>query len=147
MEYAKNEGADWRYMLEEWIESHLHHSVFNPNRESEKFLRRALPNEDLRALKQTDIARYTSVVRRLVDLDSKEIATKSDYIVCYWDRSAARGAGTKGELTVARLFGKPVFMVTRIKQESIAGWVLGCASNIFRSFDELKLFLLDRYAD
>ena len=30
MEYADNEGRDWRYTLQEWIESELGWTVFNP---------------------------------------------------------------------------------------------------------------------
>lgn len=145
MEYARNEGADWRYKLEDWIVNTIGHAVFNPNRESEKYLLRKHPGVDIRKLKNGDINRFTSIVRGLVDLDSKEIANHSDYVICYWDRSAAKGAGTKGELTIAKFFNKPVYMVTRIKRENIAGWVLGCTTEIFRSFDELKKFLMKKY--
>ena len=40
MEYAKNEGIDWRNDIEKWIRKNLGHSIFNPNTESEKFLLR-----------------------------------------------------------------------------------------------------------
>lgn len=145
MEYAKDEGADWRKMMEDWIVRQLQHSVFNPNVESEKFLRRTLPRVNFRKLKFRDAEKFRRVVRMIVKLDSEEIARRSDYVVCYWDKSAQRGAGTKGELTIARFFGKPVYVVTRIQQSDIPGWVLGCTSKIFGSFDELKVFLKRRY--
>ncbi len=145
MEYAKNEGADWRFALEEWITSTLGHSVFNPNRESAKYLSRKYPGINLRALKHSDGEKFRKIVSGIVDLDSREVAHRSDYVICFWDTGAARGAGTKGELTVAKFFGKPVYMVTRMKRENIAGWVLGCTTKVFRSFDELKEFLREEY--
>ena len=141
MEYAKDEGADWRGMMQSWILEELGHTVFNPNVESDKFLKRKLPHEDLRRLKFSDINRYQTILRSIVRLDSEEIALRSDYVICYWNQSAQRGAGTKGELTMARFFKKPVYMVTRMKSEKIPGWILGCTLKIFGSFDELKSYL------
>jgi hypothetical protein len=141
MEYAKREGADWRSDLQSWIQSRLGHAVFNPNVESKKFLRKHFPNGDFRRLKTRDIDRFTGLVRKIVALDSSQIVKRTDYVVCYWDRSAQRGAGTKGELTLAKYFGKPVYMVTKIRHDRIPGWVLGCTTRIFASFAELKQFL------
>jgi hypothetical protein len=80
-------------------------------------------------------------VEQLVDLDCREIAERSDYVICYWDQGAVRGAGTKGELTMARFFGKPVYAVTTIPFEDIPGWVLGCIEATFADFDSLKRYL------
>lgn len=145
MEYAQNEGADWRNEIDRWIRETLGHAVFNPNAESVKYLSKRLGNEDFRKLKSEDTHRFIVVVRGIVDLDSREVARRSDYVVCYWDRSAQRGAGTKGELSIARLFGKPVYMVTEMKADNIPGWVLGCTTEIFTSFTALKEFLVKKY--
>jgi hypothetical protein len=146
MEYAFKEGADWRYGLETWIKTQLRHSVFNPNKESKKYLQKTLPGGNFRALKFKDISKFEKIVRRIVEHDSKEIAAKSDYVICYWDESAHKGAGTKGELTLAKFFRKPVYLVTQMKREDIPGWVLGCVSRFFSSFDELKQFLAQHYS-
>ncbi len=145
MEYAQFEGAGWREEIEGWIKKYLKHSVFNPNKESARFLRKRVRG-DFRKLKTDDTARFSSIVAEIVDLDSAEIAYQSDYVVCYWDRSAQRGAGTKGELTIARLFRKPVYMVTEVRPENIPGWILGCTSRMFATFDELKEFLLETFS-
>jgi len=146
MEFAKGEGADWRYVLEDWIHRNLKHTVFNPNRESEKVLSKKIPGRSFRELKQEDLERFTQIVRSLVDLDCREIAHRSNYIVCYWDESAQKGAGTKGEVTIARFVEKPVYLVTEMKPADIPGWVLGCTTKTFGSFDALKIFLLETYA-
>jgi hypothetical protein len=145
MEYAKNEGIDWRNDLESWIHKNLKQKIFNPNSESEKYLRKILPHKNFRELKTTHLDAFIRIVKKFVILDSKEIAEHSDYVICYWDASAQRGAGTKGELTIARYFNKPVYMVTRMPKENIPGWVLGCVTKFFDSFDELKHFLLMKY--
>lgn len=142
MEYAADEGRSWRAELQTWLQQNLRCEVFNPNIESDRYLATHYPHVDVRALKQTDIASYASIVAQLVELDCREIAERSDLVICYWDESAMRGAGTKGELTIARHFGKPVYMVTTMPYHKIPGWVLGCTTLIFASFDELKEFLL-----
>ncbi len=141
MEYAANEGRDWRSLLQDWLEKRLAAEVFNPNRESQNFFDRRYPGLDFRALKRTDPENFQSIVRELVDLDCREIALRSDFVICFWDEGAMRGAGTKGELTMARYFGKPVYMVTAIPLQDIPGWVLGCTDRIFPSFDALQRFL------
>lgn len=142
MEYATNEGREWRQEMQQWLQRELGCEVFNPNQESERFLLTYYPHVDIRALKADDIITYAAIVARLVELDCKEIAERSDLVICYWDEAAMRGAGTKGELTIAKHFGKPVYMVTAVPYAEIPGWVLGCTTMIFSSFDELKAFLL-----
>jgi hypothetical protein len=141
MEYATDEGRDWRTVLHAWLEEHLGASVFNPNIESDRLFATRHAGVNFRALKTGDPAAYRAIAAELVDLDSGEIAERSDAVICYWDASAMRGAGTKGELTMARFFRKPVYMVTAIPESEIPGWVLGCVTGMFGSFDELKTFL------
>jgi hypothetical protein len=142
MEYAAGEGRDWRNLLQAWLAETLGWEVFNPNAESDRMLATICPGRDMRALKSEDPAAYRRIVAQLVDHDCREIALRSDLVICYWDESAMRGAGTKGEVTMARYFGKPVYMVTALPHTEIPGWVLGCTTGFFASFDELKAFLL-----
>ena len=141
MEYADGEGAGWRNSLQPWLEKELNHSVFNPNVESDIFFAEKYPNVDFRTSKKENVALYTEIVRHLVEIDCKEIAENSDYVICYWDDGAAKGAGTKGELTMAKYFGKPVYLVTSFQPHDIPGWVLGCITKTFGSFEDLKRFL------
>ena len=141
MEYTAGEGKDWRNALQEWIECELSGEVFNPNRESERFFATRYPAVDFRKLKSQDMALYSRIASGLVDLDCGEIAERTDVVLCYWDEGAMRGAGTKGELTMARYFKKPVYMVTAMPHCDIPGWVLGCVTEIFPSFEALREFL------
>jgi len=146
MEYALNEGRSWRSALQEWFEREGGWKVFNPNLESARLLREEFGGADLRAMKTQDPARYRSVVSRIVLHDAREIEEGSDLVVCLWDEAAARGAGTTGELTIARYFGKPVYLVTSTPQTEIPGWVLGCVTEIFPDFESLQSFLRRRPA-
>ena len=142
MEYAAGEGVQWRKDLQSWLENTLRHDVFNPNIESERFFRTQYPSVDFRGTKRENLQLYKEIARRLVEIDCQEIAKRSDYIICYWDEGAAKGAGTKGELTMARFFGKPVYLVTSTPLHEIPGWVLGCVTRTFLNFDDLKSYLL-----
>lgn len=146
MEYAVNEGRDWRASLHEWLEREFGCEVFNPNVESERFFRREYPGIDFRSLKSVDLPMYQRIARSLVELDCREIAERTNILICYWDEGAAKGAGTKGELTMAKFFNKPVYLVTAVPRSEIPGWVLGCTTGIFDSFQELKEFLLKKPA-
>jgi len=141
MEYAPDEGRDWRQEMQTWLERELRCSVFNPNVESEKFLGTAYGGIDFRELKRRDIDTYRTIIERIVTTDCDEIAVRTDFVVAYWDDSAQRGAGTKGELTMAHFFRKPVYLVTSMPPEAIPSWVLGCVTRIFRDFQSLKDFL------
>lgn len=142
MEYATNEGRDWRTALQDWLQKELHSEVFNPNYESEQFFRHEYPGIDFRKLKSDDLHTYQTIVSRLVGIDCDEIAQRSTFLICYWDEGAARGAGTKGELTMAKFFNKPAYLVTTMPADQIPGWVLGCTTKIFASFEHLKAFLM-----
>jgi len=146
MEYASDEGRDWRRELQTWLETQLGCSVFNPNVESDRFFRSRYPGIEFRDLKLRDITAYTDIVAQLVGIDCREIAEETDVVICFWDDAAQRGAGTKGELTIARHFGKPVYMVTTIDQQDIPGWVLGCTTRIFDGFLPLREFLMRQNA-
>jgi len=141
MEYATDEGRGWREEMEQWLQRELHWTSFNPNRESERFLQAQAPGTDFRDLKSCDPGRFRSLVRRIVELDCRAVAEQSDLVICYWDESAQRGAGTKGEITIARYFNKPVYLVTSVPETDIPGWVLGCVTRIFPGFDALRIFL------
>ena len=142
MEHAVEEGVGWRLEMEQWIRSKLGHDVFNPNAESDRSLAaHGVTPKEFRKMKFDDSGRFQKIVTTLVDLDTDEIAYNSDYLVCYWDEAAMKGAGTKGELTMAKFFGKPVYLVTSMNHSDIPGWVLGCTTRFFSTLDEVKEFL------
>jgi hypothetical protein len=144
MEYAADEGRSWRDEMEVWLRKELAADIFNPNVESERFLQVHDPEANFRAWKHTQPEEFKQLVTKIVELDCREIAERSDLVICLWDAAAARGAGTKGELTMAQYFRKPVYLVTRIPFAEIPGWVIGCTTAIFPSFEALQNFLKEQ---
>ena len=61
--------------------------------------------------------------------------------MAYWDEHAGKGAGTQGELTVAYRRGLPVYLVTKLPADQVSGWILGCASQVFPTFEDLHEYL------
>jgi len=146
MEYAENYGTDWRTEMESWLKNELGHEAFNPVKASEEFLSKKYPDVDFRSSKLSDLESHRKIAAEIVKIDSTEIILHSDYLICYYDESAQRGAGTKGELTVASIFGKPVFLVLGLNLEIVPSWVIGCSTNILNSFEDLKTFLKTQFA-
>jgi hypothetical protein len=144
MEFAPDGGREWRERLRRWLEERINHSVYDPAQEA----RRLLSEEDLRGLsgwKATDLDRFRRLMRILINHELDALRGRADYVVCSWDQAAARGGGTQAELTAAYRKGIPVYLVTEMPVESLSGWVAGCTSKIFSSFDELKSYLAATY--
>ena len=144
IEYSPDHGEAWRTDMSAFIIERLGHEVYNPLWEEFKYLS---PDEsrNFRALKTIDTEAFKRSVRKLIDGDLNSIREEIDYIVCLWDKFAAMGGGTYGELTMAYSLGKPVYMVSRLPIREISGWILGCTTRIFDSFEDLKKHLSDRY--
>ncbi len=145
MEHAKNRGASWRSRLERWLLKNLSHESFNPVRASDEFLTARYPGIDQRRLKEDNLDEFRTLVGQIISIDLHAIEQQCDYCICYWDRSAQEGAGTKGEITFAKYLGRPVYLVTEIPMKRIPGWVIGCSSEIFSSISQLKRFLRRTY--
>jgi hypothetical protein len=145
MENAKNYGADWRSSLEMWLRETLRHDVFNPSAESLAFLKRKYPTVDRSTMRKEDIARFRQVIGDIIMMECREIIERCDYLICYWDESCYRGAGTQGEVTIAKYFGKPVYLITRLPISDVPGWVIACSSELFTEFETLKTFLQRKY--
>ena len=90
--------------------------------------------------------RFQGTVRKIIDYDLDWIERKCDYIVAFWDEYAGRGAGSQGELTLAYRRGIPVYLVSAVPVSQISGWILGCATEVFRDFDGLKRHLTMKFA-
>jgi hypothetical protein len=138
MEYADDGGTGWRDELQSWLERRFDAEVFNPPVESDRYFSLHHPNLDHSTLKSLGVEEFRSIVGPVIDRDCREVAEKADLIICRWDEAAMRGAGTQGELTLARYFNKQVFLLTAMPLEAVPRWVIGCASTIVATFDELK---------
>lgn len=144
IEYSPDLGKGWRARVTPFIRA-LGHEVYDPAADEKKDLTDEEVRE-FRGWKTTDLERYQATLRRIIAWDLDYIQTRTDYVVCYWDAAAVRGAGTQGELTFAHRCGIPVYLVLGMPVRVVSGWILGCATEVFVSFPELQSFLTSRYA-
>jgi hypothetical protein len=144
IEYSPDYGKSWRAQLTPFLRD-LGHDVYDPALDEKKNLDDREVRE-FRYWKVTDRPRFQTTIRKIIAWDLDWIEQKSDYVVCFWDEAAARGAGTQGELTLAHRRGIPVYLVVGMPMEKVSGWILGCASEVFDNFEELKAFLRTRHA-
>ena len=144
IEYSPDRGRGWRAQITPFLRA-LGHEVYDPAADEKK----NLSDEEVlefRDWKTADLARYQATLRKIITWDLDWIQMRCDYVICYWDAAAARGAGTQGELTFAYRRGIPVYLVLGMPVRVVSGWILGCAGKVFISFPELQSFLTRTYS-
>jgi Nucleoside 2-deoxyribosyltransferase len=143
IEYSPDYGKSWRAEIAPFLRE-LGHDLYDPALDEKKNLEDHEVHE-FRGWKTSDLPRFQNTIRKIIawDLDWIE---RCDYVVCFWDDAAARGAGTQGELTMAHHRGIPVYVVLGMPLEKVSGWILGCASEVFSNFDDVKQFLRSKHA-
>ena len=145
MEHAPDLGAAWRNEISQFLTSELGHRVFNPCVEQTHVL---TPEERrfFRTWKGTDLNRFRATVRKVIEKDLNTLLHEIDYIICLWDEFVANGGGTQGEITMAYFNRIPVYMVSTIPMASVSSWILGCTTELFTNFEELKEFLREEFS-
>lgn len=144
IEYSRDYGKSWRAELTPFVRD-LGHEVYDPALDEKKNLN----DQEVRVFRQwktTDLPRFQKTIRKIIAWDLDWIEQKSDYVICFFDEAAARGAGTQGELTVAHRTGVPVYLVLGMPIERVSGWILGCATEVFFDFEQLKSYLAVKFA-
>jgi hypothetical protein len=144
IEYSPDLGKGWRAEITPLLQS-LGHQVYDPALDEMKNLTETEARE-FRQWKTSDLARFQQTIRKIIAYDLDLIEHRCDALVCYWDQYAGRGAGTQGELTFAHRIGMPVYMICAIPVEQISGWLLGCATEVFSSFEEFSEFMNSKLA-
>ena len=144
IEYSPDHGKAWRGEITPFLFA-LGHDVYDPALDEKKTLSDE-EVQDFRKWKDSNLLRFQGTVRKIIDYDLDWIERKCDYIVAFWDEYAGRGAGSQGELTLAYRRGIPVYLVSAVPVSQISGWILGCATEVFRDFDGLKRHLTMKFA-
>ncbi len=139
IEYAPDHGRPWRAALMPFLKS-LGHDFYDPAHDEKKNLTDE-ERANFRAWKTADLPRFQQTIRKIIAWDLEWVSERSDCVICFWDEHAGKGAGTQGELTLAHHLGIPVYLVAGMPIERISGWILGCSTEIFLSFEELQSFL------
>ena len=139
IEYAPDHGRAWRAAVTPFLES-LGHVAYDPALDEKKNLSEE-ERRHFREWKSTDLPRFQQTVRKIIAYDLDYIELKTDFILCYWDQYSQRGAGTQAELTVAFRMGLPVYLVAGMPLSDVSGWILGCSTQVFTNFEDLKSFM------
>ena len=140
IEYSPDHGHAWRTEVTRFLHE-LGHEVYDPALDEKKDLT-DLELREFRGWKQTDLPRFQQTIRKIIQYDLDWVEERCDALVAYWDEHAEKDAGTQGELTVAYRRGLPVYLVTKLPPQQVSGWILGCASQVFSSFEELREYLV-----
>ncbi len=80
-------------------------------------------------------------MKKIIDRDLYQLLQKCDAVICLWDEHVIQGAGTHGELTLAYEHQLPVYLVLGMPLEKVSSWIVGCTTEIFQNFEELKQYL------
>lgn len=144
IEYSPDHGKAWRSELTQFLAG-LGHHVYDPALDEKKNLTEE-ERFNFRSWKKTDLDRFQGALRKIIAYDLDWIEQRTDYIICYWDEHAQRGAGTQGELTLAHRRGIPIYLVAGVAVEQISGWILGCSDKVFIDFASLHSFLNEQYS-
>ena len=144
MEYANDEGANWRTQITGWLKETLEHDVIDPVIESGNLAKEHYA-EDYHEWKQSNPDRYKTFLRLVIDQDLRAVIGKADYLICLWDSSVLRGGGTHGEITMAYFVGKPVYLVNNLPLKDLSGWIMACATESVSDFGDLKDVLKQNY--
>ena len=140
IEYSPDKGKAWREKITPVLQA-LGHEVYDPSKNELKHVLTESEAREFRSWKTSDLPRFRRTVQKIIAYDLDLIEHRCDAVVCYWDEYAGRGAGTQGELTFAHRLGIPVYLICGLPVEQISGWLLGCATEVFTSFDEFQGFL------
>ncbi|MDA9991998.1 hypothetical protein N9E35_03205 [Candidatus Marinimicrobia bacterium] len=144
IENAENDGANWRDSITPWLKNEIEHDVFNPVVETRKIIS-DLTNRQFREMKETDPKKYKNLIRQIIDIDIKAVVEESDYLIVNWNKSVFRGGGTHGEITLAYYLKKPIYLVNHVPLDDLSSWIFSCATEVFDSFDDMKIHLTSLY--
>ena len=144
IENAENDGAGWRELITQWLKNEISHDVFNPV-EATRDVIKGLSNEQFREMKKIEPQNYKRLIRQIIDIDIKAVVEQSDYLIVDWNKSVFRGGGTHGEITLAYYLKKPIYLVNHVPLDDLSSWISSCATEVFDSFDDMKIHLLSEY--
>tara|TARA_X000001036_G_C20408208_1_gene695843 strand:+ start:286 stop:747 length:462 start_codon:yes stop_codon:yes gene_type:complete len=137
IENAKNDGANWRNIMTEWLGLKLNHDVFNPVIETKNIIEK-YQGKDFREMIKTNPQEYKKVIRKIIKVDLESVVHQTDYLIVKWDKNVFKGGGTHGEITMAYWLGKPVYLVNKLPIDDMSSWIFSCSEEIFDNFEDLK---------
>ncbi len=144
IEAAPDDGSTWRKEMTQFLEEELDWTTFDPSQHEQDFLTEE-EKAHFREWKVTDLKRFRSVIKKIIDRDLEQLLEKCDAVICLWDEYVIQGGGTHGELTLAYDRDMPVYLVLGMPLKKVSSWIVGCTTEVFPDFPELKKYLSTKY--
>jgi len=137
MEYAPQDGLDWRIEYAKELGEYLGIECVIPNHEEKHIV----PDQaKFRQLKKEKPYEYIKIMRQLKEMDLN-IVQNVDAVICNWNGEMM--SGTVGEAQHATFHGVPVFLVTKKPLSDVPGWFLSCCDEVFPELSCLMMHLAD----
>ncbi len=143
IEAAPDDGKAWRRDIGQFLDAEFSIEVFDPSQHEQDFLTEE-EKHNFRQWKSTDIKRFRPVIKKIIDRDLEQLLEKCDAVICLWDEYVIPGGGTHGELTLAYEHKMPVYLILGMPLEKVASWIVGCTTEIFLNFDEMKQYFIKK---
>ncbi|MCF7823778.1 MAG: hypothetical protein K9N35_06350 [Candidatus Marinimicrobia bacterium] len=140
IEAAPDEGTAWRKEIASYLKTQLNWDVFDPSLHEQDFLSRE-EKTMFRKWKSTDTQRFRPVMKKIINRDLDKLLNECDAVICLWDEYVIQGGGTHGELTLAYEHKMPVYLVLGMPLENVSSWIVGCTTEIFQNFEDLRQYL------
>jgi hypothetical protein len=145
IEAAPDGGTGWRREVTEFLTSEIGWDVFDPSLHEQDFLTEE-EKTNFREWKVTDTQRFMGVIKKIIDRDVHQLLKKCEAVICLWDEHVIQGGGTHGELTLAYEHNLPVYLVLGMPLEKVSSWIVGCTTEVFQNFDDLKQYLASEHS-
>lgn len=138
MEYAYNEGINWRRIYQKILAKECNISAIIPNDEEKKIKK----DYNFNYLKENNLDKYIEIMRQFIDADLQFVESV-DMLIVRWE--GERTAGTVHEVGHAYQIGTPCYLVTSKKPIEVPGWFLACFTKYFPSLKALVQYLKQQY--
>jgi hypothetical protein len=141
MQFAENEGADWRIDISVWLKE-LGYFPLDICELDKAYAQRY--GHFLRNINTSDdLQRKSNIRKHFISTDLNLVTNDSDAVIIYYDESVRLGAGTISECMIAYQNDIPVFLVSYWEdwQKEVPGWLQALTTRIFTSFEDLQKYM------
>lgn len=98
---------------------------------------------DPKLVREKHTPKFRDAVKEIINADLRAVV-QSQALCAYWTPGANKGAGVKGELTVAAWHNIPVILIVPDEYyEMIPGWTWGCVTHYVKNIPDAIATLRD----
>ena len=141
MTRANDWGVGWRRREKRWFAPYGETVFSPPDRENNLLVKFDIRPSDLRNYPhRLHPSTRKQLFGEIIKFDLEQIRHRTKYVIAYFTEYSP---GTVSELTWARMWDIPVFMITRKRR--LKPWVEACTTKVFHTWDQLHSYLKVKY--